>query len=153
MKNLRKYESFSEEALYNKWREFIDLLIEIFEEFEDDGWYWSSGRKHGRNKSISLDWWPEFNCIMLKGEDNYIPAQKNYKIDYTGYFENGEIIWDTKDFNYVEKNDDIEKISEELEDFLVAIKRLNDYTGVNFSFSYNNRGGELKIVIRGFVKI
>jgi hypothetical protein len=153
MKHLRKYESFSEEALYNKWREFIDSLIDIFEEFEDNGWYWSSGSKKGRNKSISLDFWPEFNCIMLNDKDDYIPAQKSYEVDYTGHFKSGEIIWNTEYFNYIEKSDDIEKISEELEDFLVAINRLNDATGVDFSFSYNSKGGELKIVIQGFVKI
>jgi hypothetical protein len=153
MKHLRKYESFSEEALYNKWKEFIDSLIDIFEEFEDNGWYWSSGSKKGRNKSISLDFWPEFNCIMLNDKDDYIPAQKSYEVDYTGHFKSGEIIWNTEYFNYIEKSDDIEKISEELEDFLVAINRLNDATGVDFSFSYNSKGGELKIVIQGFVKI
>lgn len=156
MKHLRKYESFSEEALYNKWKEFIDSLIDIFDEFEDNGWYWSSGSKKGRNKSISLDWWPEFNCIMLNDADDYMPAQKSYEVDYTGQFKNSDIIWNTKDFkliNSIEKNDDIEKISEESEDFLVAIKRLNDATGVDFSFSYNSKGGELKIVIQGFVKI
>lgn len=157
MKHLRKYESFSEEALYNKWKEFIDSLIDIFEEFEDNGWYWSSGRKShydGRGKSISLDWWPRFNCIMLNCRHSVY--QKSYEVDYTGYFYDSKIIWDTKDFkliNSIEKNDDIEKISEELEDFIVAIKRLNDFTNVDFSFSYNNRGGELKIVIQGFVKI
>jgi hypothetical protein len=77
MKHLRKYESFSEEALYNKWKEFIDSLIDIFEEFEDNGWYWSSGSKKGRNKSISLDFWHEFNCIMLNNKDDYIPAKKS----------------------------------------------------------------------------
>lgn len=153
MKHLRKYESFSEEALYEKWREFIDSLIEIFEEFEDDGWYWSSGYKHGRNRSISLDWWPEFNCIMLKDEDDYIPAKKDYKIDYTGHFKSGEIIWDTKDFEYLKSDNEIDKIKEESENFIVAIKRLNDATNVDFSFSYNSKGGELKMVIRGFVKI
>lgn len=153
MKHLRKYESFSEEALYNKWKEFIDSLIDIFEEFEDNGWYWSSGSKKGRNKSISLDWWPEFNCIMLNDADDYIPAQKSYEVDYTGHIKNGEIICDTKDFEYLKSDNEVEKIKEELEDFLVAIKRLNDATNVDFSFSYNSKGGELKIVIQGFVKI
>jgi hypothetical protein len=152
MMHLKKYESFSEEDLYNKWKGFIDSLIEIFEEFEDEGWHWSTGSKTGKHKSISLDW-PEFNCIMLKDEEFYIPAEKNYNIDYTGNFKNGEIIWDTKDFNYKEKNKEVIRVSEESKDFIVAIKRLNELTGVDFSFSYNNKGGESRIVIRGFVKI
>lgn len=159
--HLKKYESFSEEDLYNKWKGFIDSLIEIFEEFEDEGWHWSTGSKTSRHKSISLDWWPEFNCIMLKDGEFYIdedsawwvPPEKNYNIDYTGHFKNGEIIWDTKDFNYKEKDKEVIRVSEESKDFIVAIKRLNELTDVNFSFSYNNKGGESRIVIRGFVKI
>jgi len=138
MKHLKKYESFSEEDLYNKWKEFIQSLIETFLDFEDNGWYWSTH--------------PDI-CVMLKDEESYIPPEKNYNIDYTGYFRNGEIIWDTKEFNYKEKNKEVIDISEESKDFIVSIKRLHDITGVNFSFSYNNKGGELKIVIRGFVKI
>lgn len=173
MKHLRKYESFSEEELYNKWKTFIESLIDNFQEFEDNDWYWSSGSKSGRNslwnKSISLDFWPEFNCIMLNDKDDRIPAQKIYEVDYTGHFKNGEIIWNTKDFKSIEYIDDITKKLEELEDFIVAIKRLNDATGIDFSFSYNNKEffkfdrqsrtniptgfGDLKIVIRGFVKI
>lgn len=157
MKHLKKFNEsntiINEDELYYKWKDFIESLIFCFLEFEDNGWYWSSGSKTGRNKSISLDWWPEFNCIMLKDEEFYITAEKNYNIDYTGHFKNGEIVWETKDFNYKEKNKEVINISEESKDFIVAIKRLNDITGVNFSFSYNNKGGELRIVIRGFVKI
>ncbi len=156
MKHLKRFNEsiiYDEEELYKKWKEFIQSLIETFLDFEDNGWYWSTGSKTGRNKSISLDWWPEFNCVMLKGEESYIPSEKSYNIDYTGYFKNGEIIWDTKEFNYKEKNKEVIDISEESKDFIVSIKRLHDITGVNFSFSYNSKGGELKIVIRGFVKI
>jgi hypothetical protein len=157
MNHLKKYENFSTDSftnkLYNKWRSFIDSLIENFEEFEDSGWHWSSGSMKNRNKLISLDWWPEFNCIMLHSGDDYVPSKKDYDVDYTGHFEDGKLVWETKEFNYKQRSKEVIKVSEELKDFTVSVKRLNDITGVNFSFSYNNKGGELRIVIRGVVKI
>jgi len=155
MKHLKRFNEsntiIDEDQLYNKWKDFIESLIFSFLEFEDNGWYWRT-EPVNVEKSISLDWWPEFNCIMLKDGDFYTPPEKNYNIDYTGQFKNGEIIWDTKDFNYKEKNKKVIDVSEESKDFIVAIKRLHDETGVNFYFSYNNKGGESRIVIRGFVK-
>lgn len=164
MIHLKKYESYSreniQERLYGKWKEFIDSLIEIFEEFEDSGWYWSTGKKahyDGRGKSISLDWWPEFNCIMLNSDDDndvYIPAnQRNVEVDVTGYFLDGDIKFDTNIVKWGKYDDKVKKVKEEKQDFIVAVKRLYDATGVDFSFSYNNKGGEFKIVIRGIVKI
>jgi hypothetical protein len=38
---------------------------------------------------------------------------------------------------------------EEAENFLTAVKRIQSETGLDFNFSYNNRGGEKRIIIQG----
>jgi hypothetical protein len=156
MKHLKRFNEsiiYDEEELYKKWKEFIESLIETFLDFEDNDWYWSTGSKSGIYKSISLDWWPEFKCVMLKGEYDYVPVKDiDYLVDYTGYFRKGDIFWESEEF--VEKVENKNKEAfEEVQDFIVNIKRLNDTTGVDFKFSYNNKGGDLKIVIMGFVKV
>jgi hypothetical protein len=156
MKHLKRFNEDIEtnyNRLYDKWKYFIESIIEVFVEFEDNGWYWSTGSENSRNKWISLDWWPEFHCVMLKGEEDYTSSEKNYTFDYTGSFRNGKITWETKDFKHDQKNEEVNRVLEELEDFIVAIKRLNDIDGVVSSFSYNNKGGESKIILRGFVKV
>jgi hypothetical protein len=68
--------------------------------------------------------------------------------EFTGSINsNGEILWITK-----KGKKSIEK-SEEFQDFIVAIKRLQEETGLDFKFGYNNldyevRGGK-KIIIQG----
>jgi hypothetical protein len=43
------------------------------------------------------------------------------------------------------------KITQEFDDFLVAVKRIQAEIGVDFKFSYNNKGGEWRIIIQGAV--
>jgi transcriptional regulator with XRE-family HTH domain len=43
------------------------------------------------------------------------------------------------------------KEREEAEDFLVSVKRLQSEIGIGFKFSYNNRGGEKRIIIQGSI--
>ena len=43
------------------------------------------------------------------------------------------------------------KEREEAEDFLVAVKRLQSEIGIGFEFSYNNRGGEKRIILQGSI--
>ena len=63
---------------------------------------------------------------------------------------NGEIKWETKDLTDDKFKDLIDgPVLEEAENFLVAVKRLHDDTGLDFYFSYNNRGGERRIIIQG----
>lgn len=152
MKYLRNFNE-SESSMYGNWNKFMDTIKECFLEFEDVGWYWSSGSEHpNAPKRFSLDWPPEFNCIMLKDDYEYLPAQwrKEY-IDWTGRItSDGEIIWDTKDLTDKRFGDISEgPIYEEAQDFLVAIKRICEETETGFYFSYNNRGGDLKIIIQG----
>lgn len=153
MKYLKKFNE--SEMVYQIWNQFMDTIKECFLEFEDNGWYWSSGSEHpNAAKRFSLDWPPHFNCIMLKDGYEYVPAQnrKEY-IDWTGRItSDGEVIWDTKDLTDKKFGDITEgPISEEAENFLVAVKRIQQETGNDFYFSYNNRGGDLKIIIQGRV--
>ena len=72
-------------------------------------------------------------------------------IDWTGKItSSGEIVWESKDltdskFNNITEGD----LMEEAEDFLTAVKRIQQETGLDFNFSYNNRGGERRIIIQG----
>lgn len=158
MKYLKKFNDNHDQymnMMYQIWNQFMDSIKENFLEFEDKGWYWSSGSEHpNASKRFSLDWPPEFNCIMLKEGDEYVPAEmrKEY-IDWTGRItSDGEVIWDTKDLTDKKFGDITEgPILEEAEDFLISIKRIQQETGNDFYFSYNNRGGELKIIIQGRV--
>jgi hypothetical protein len=63
------------------------------------------------------------------------------KIDITGDIKSdGSIDWKSN----IDEND-----SEDGKDFLVAVKRIQQETGLDFNFSYNNRGGERRIIIQG----
>ena len=116
-----------------------------FQEFEDNGWHWISDVSYGSGISVWQN--PNFNCRMIHKEEsdprnwtlNKNPYEKN--IDITGEIKSdGSINW--------EMNED-ETDSEDGKDFLVAVKRLHDETGLDFRFSYNNRGGERRIIIQG----
>jgi hypothetical protein len=139
--------SFENVDMMNQiWNQFMDTIKECFIEFEDEGWYWSSGSENPNSFA------PHFRCIMLKENDEYVPAElrKEY-IDWTGRItSDGEIIWDTKDLTNKEFGDITDgPIYDRAEDFLTSVKRLQSESGLDFNFSYNNRGGEMKIIIQG----
>ena len=141
MKHLRKFNESVEEQIY---KQVLDSIKDCFQEFEDNGWYWVSDVSY---PGISVWQNPNFNCRMMNKEEsdprnwtlNENPYERN--IDITGEIKSdGSINW--------EMNED-ETDSEDGKDFLVAVKRLHDETGLDFRFSYNNRGGERRIIIQG----
>jgi hypothetical protein len=141
MKHLRRFNESMEEQIY---KQVLDSIKDCFQEFEDNGWYWISDVSY---PGISVWQNPNFNCRMMNKEEsdprnwtlNENPYEKN--IDITGEIKSdGSINW--------EMNED-ETDSEDGKDFLVAVKRLHDETGLDFRFSYNNRGGERRIIIQG----
>ena len=149
MKYLKEYSNWDSEKITGDQLE--DAVKECFIEFEDRGWYW----KTYSSDSISQYNYPNFLYTMIETEYEYVPAHsRNEYIDWTGdMMKNGEIKWDTKDLTFKNQSEyfqtGIQKVKEEAEDFLTSIKRINEMTGQDFSFSYNNRGGELKIIIMG----
>jgi hypothetical protein len=141
MKHLKRFNESMEEQIYNQ---VLDSIKDCFQEFEDNGWHWISDVSY---PGISIWQNPNFNCRMMNKEEsdprnwtlNKNPYEKN--IDITGEIKSdGSINW--------EMNED-ETDSEDGKDFLVAVKRLHDETGLDFRFSYNNRGGERRIIIQG----
>ena len=164
MKYLKKFNESIEEQIYDQ---FLDTIRDCFLEFEDNGWIWHGLIVSTRfliDDSISMPGYnnPHFNCIMRKPENSYTyepPEIRDY-IDWTGEIKSdGEIKWETKELKgynsrtsvELRRRDDIIKgpIKEEAENFLVAVKRINSESGLDFRFSYNNRGGEKKILIQG----
>lgn len=146
MKHLRRFNESVEEQIYNQ---VLDTIRECFIEFEDNGWYWMTDITQ---PGISVWHMPNINCRMLKKEGEYTPSElrKEY-IDWTGEIKsNGEILWDSKDLTNSDFGDITEgSLVEEAEDFLTGIKRLQSETGLDFKFSYNNKGGEMRIIIKG----
>ena len=139
MKYLRKFNESVEEQIYNQ---VLDSIKDCFQEFEDNGWYWISDVSY---PGISVWQMPNFNCRMINKHDsdprNWHTNEKEGSIDITGSMKSdGSINW--------EMNED-ETDSEDGKDFLVAVKRLHEETGLDFNFSYNNRGGEKRIIIQG----
>jgi len=141
MKYLKSFNESIENQIYHQ---VLDTIKDCFQEFEDNGWYWISDVSY---PGISVWQNPNFNCRMIHREEsdprnwtlNKDPYEKN--IDITGEIKSdGSINW--------EMNED-ETDSEDGKDFLVAVKRLHDETGLDFNFSYNNRGGERRIIIQG----
>lgn len=136
MKYLKRFNESMEEQIYNQ---VLDSIKDCFQEFEDDGWYWESS-SHDR---LSYHPIPNFKYIMKKREDEYITfneLEKNDRFEFTGSMDsNGDIKWDDKKG----------KETEEYQDFIVAIKRLQEEIGLDFKFSYNNLGGEKRIIIQG----
>ncbi len=140
MKYLIKFnESFDSKEIYDKFMETYD---ECFHNFTDYDWNLTKSGNY-----------PIFNNILIKSNYEYIkPYDRLEYVDYTGNInKNGEIEWDTKDLEF--KSDVNKKeIKEDLDEFLLAIKRLNGLTGVDFNFSFNNRGGEMRIIIQGGIR-
>ena len=147
MKHLKRFNESVEKQIY---KQVLDSIRECFLEFEDNGWYWiiDPSSVYGEEQpGISVYHSPQFNCRMMHKEEsdprnwalNKNPYEKN--IDITGEIKSdGSINW--------EMNED-ETDSEDGKDFLVAVKRIQQETGLDFNFSYNNRGGERRIIIQG----
>ena len=166
MKYLKKFNENIEEQIYTQ---VLDRIKECFLEFEDNGWHWIADVSY---PGISIWKNPQFNCRMMTKEDVYQPSDRRDLLDWTGEINSdGEITWDTKELkghNLTKKVDSDNKTTwsmsekkeefkegskerEEAEDFLVAVKRLQSEIGIGFKFSYNNRGGEKRIIIQGSI--
>ena len=147
MKHLRKFNESVEEQIY---KQVLDSIKDCFQEFEDNGWHWiiDPSSVYGEEQpGISVWHSPQFNCRMMNKEEsdprnwtlNKNPYEKN--IDITGEIKSdGSISWESN----IDETD-----GEDGKDFLVSVKRLHDETGLDFRFSYNNRGGERRIIIQG----
>jgi len=156
MKHLKRFNESIEEQIY---KQVLHSIRECFLEFEDNGWNWiiSPTSVYGREQSDISVWQnPNFNCRMINKEEsdprNW--GKKNdsgFFIDWTGKItSDGEIVWESKDLTDSKFNNITEgHLMEEAQNFLVAIKRIGDKTGLDFNFSYNNRGGESRIIIQG----
>jgi hypothetical protein len=142
MKYLKRFNESMEEQIY---KQVLDSIKDCFQEFEDNGWHWIANSYSGTYPGISIWSNPNFNCRMIQKEEsdprNWTLNKDERNIDITGEMKSdGSIDW--------EMNED-ETDSEDGKDFLVAVKRLHDETGLDFNFSYNNRGGERRIIIQG----
>jgi hypothetical protein len=157
MKYLKRFNESMEEQIY---QQVLDSIRECFLEFEDNGWHWiiNPSSVYGEEQpGISVWQNPNFNCRMMNKEESdprnwgKNPQGRKYFIDWTGEVKsNGEIKWETKDLTDDKFKDLIDgPVLEEAENFLVAVKRLHDDTGLDFNFSYNNRGDERRIIITG----
>ena len=151
MKYLKRFNESMEEQIY---QQVLDSIKECFFEFEDNGWKWISDSYPGTDISIWSN--PNFNCRMIHKEESdprnwNKKKDREYFIDWTGEVKsNGEIKWETKDLTDDKFKDLIDgPVLEEAENFLVAVNRLHDDTGLDFNFSYNNRGDERRIIIQG----
>jgi hypothetical protein len=147
MKHLKRFNESVEEQIY---KQVLDSIRECFLEFEDNGWHWiiDPSSVYGEEQpDISVWHSPQFNCRMMNKEEsdprNWGKKKDPYekKIDITGDIKSdGSIDWKSN----IDEND-----SEDGKDFLVAVKRIQQETGLDFNFSYNNRGGERRIIIQG----
>ena len=166
MKYLKKFNESVEEQIYTQ---VLDRIKECFLDFEDNGWYWIKDVSY---PGISVWQNPNFNCRMMPKEEVYQPSDRRDLLDWTGEINSdGEITWDTKElkghnltkkvdsdnnttWSMSEKKEEFKEGSkerEEAEDFLVAVKRLQSEIGIGIEFSYNNRGGEKRIIIQGSI--
>jgi len=175
MKHLRRFNENTEEThdyaihIRKVYEQVLDTIRECFAEFEDNGWHWITSPTYPF--SISVWGFPNFNCRMMPKEEIYIPAEARTEfVDMTGQIDsNGNITWDSQEIQF-EDNPSLEvmtkkerlleiaeqdkrrnKIADEFDDFLVAVKRIQAEIGVDFKFSYNNQGGEFRIIIQGAV--
>jgi hypothetical protein len=156
MKYLKRFNESMEEQIY---QQVLDSIRECFLEFEDNGWHWiiNPSSVYGEEQpGISVWHSPQFQCRMMNKEESDPrnwgkKKDRKYFIDWTGEVKsNGEIKWETKDLTDDKFKDLIDgPVLEEAENFLVAVKRLHDDTGLDFNFSYNNRGDERRIIIQG----
>lgn len=130
-----------EEQIY---KQVLDTIKDCFLEFEDNGWYWMTDITQ---PGISVWHMPNINCRMLKREDEYVPSELRDYIDVTGEIDSdGEIKYDTN-----EVNSDKSEVHQEVEDFISSVKRIHSENGLGFNFSYNNKGGEFRIIIQGSI--
>ena len=141
MKYLKSFNESIESQIYNQ---VLDTIKDCFQEFEDNGWHWISDVSY---PGISVWQNPNFNCRMMNKEES---DPRNWTLNKDPYEKNIDITGDIKSDGSInwEMNED-ETDSEDGKDFLVAVKRLHDETGLDFRFSYNNRGGERRIIIQG----
>lgn len=142
MKYLKGFNESMEEQIY---KQVLDSIKDCFQEFEDNGWYWIADSYSGTYPGISIWSNPNFNCRMIHKEEsdprNWTLNKDERHIDITGDIKSdGSIDWESN----IDQTD-----GEDGRDFLVAVKRLQDDTGLDFYFSYNNRGGERRIIIQG----
>ena len=130
-----------EEQIYNQ---VLNSIKYCFQEFEDNGWHWISDVSY---PGISIWQNPNFNCRMMHKEES---DPRNWTLNENPYEKNIDITGDIKSDGSIdwEMNED-ETDSEDGKDFLVAVKRIQQETGLDFRFSYNNRGGERRIIIQG----
>jgi hypothetical protein len=130
-----------EEQIYNQ---VLNSIKDCFQEFEDNGWHWISDVSY---PGISIWQNPNFNCRMIHKEES---DPRNWTLNENPYEKNIDITGDIKSDGSIdwEMNED-ETDSEDGKDFLVAVKRIQQETGLDFRFSYNNRGGERRIIIQG----
>ena len=141
MKYLKRFNESIEEQIYNQ---VLDSIKDCFQEFEDNGWYWISDVSYS---GISVWQNPNFNCRMMNKEES---DPRNWTLNKDPYEKNIDITGDIKSDGSIDWKSNIDETdSEDGKDFLVAVKRLQDDTGLDFSFSYNNRGGERRIIIQG----
>ena len=140
IKTYTLYESI-EEQIYNQ---VLNSIKDCFQEFEDNGWHWISDVSY---PGISIWQNPNFNCRMMHKEES---DPRNWTLNENPYEKNIDITGDIKSDGSIDwKMNEDETDSEDGKDFLVAVKRLHDDTGLDFYFSYNNRGGERRIIIQG----
>jgi hypothetical protein len=179
MKHLKRFNENTEEThpyaihMRKVYQQVLDTIKECFIEFEDNGWSWIENRTDwsGDDMSISIWGFPNFNCRMIPKEDVYITSGSRTEfVDMTGRISSdGEITWDSQEMEFednpsidvmTKKEAELEmaeqdkrkkKITQEFDDFLVAVKRIQSEIGVYFKFSYNNKGGEWRIIIQGAV--
>ena len=145
MKYLKRFNESMEEQIY---QQVLDSIRECFLEFEDNGWHWiiNPSSVYGEEQpGISVWHSPQFQCRMMNKEEsdprNWTHKKDDRHIDITGDIKSdGSIDWESN----IDETD-----VEDGKDFLVAVKRIHDDTGLDFKFSYNNRGGERKIIIQG----
>ena len=175
MKHLKRFNENQEEThpyaihIRQVYQQVLDTIKDCFIEFEDNGWVWTGTLLDP--KSISVWGFPNFNCRMMKKEDVYIPSGAATEfVDMTGEISsNGEITWRSQEMEFgdnpsidvmtkkeaelerAEQEEKRNKIKAEFNDFLVAVKRIQSEIGVDFKFSYNNLGGEWRIIIQGAV--
>jgi len=140
MKYLKKFNESMEEQIYNQ---VFDSIKDCFLEFKDNNWYWS--KASDEHTGFSYYPLPHFKYIMKKEEHIYYDPYDYKKFEFTGSIDsNGEISWKTK-----KTTNDTNLSSEEFIDFVIAIKRIQDEIGLDLLFSYNNLGGEKRIIIQG----
>lgn len=160
MKHLKRFNENQEEThpyaihMRQVYQQVLDTIKDCFIEFEDNGWKWISSPTNP--SSISIWEFPNFNCRMMPKEDDYVyvPSELRDYIDMTGEISSdGEIDWNTQELEFNDETLETEKtrIKQEFDDFLVAVKRIQSEVGVDFKFSYNNKGGEWRIIIQGAV--